>query len=70
MRLDKLTSKFQLAFSDAQSLALGNDNPTIEPVHLLLALLNQDDGAARPLLNKVDERCGCTETTSFHDSWI
>jgi ATP-dependent Clp protease ATP-binding subunit ClpB len=54
MRTDKLTSKFQLALSDAQSLALGNDNPTIEPVHVLLALLNQDDGTARPLLHKAD----------------
>jgi len=54
MRIDKFTSKLQLAMSDAQSLALGNDNPTIEPVHLLLCLLNQDDGTARPLLNKSD----------------
>lgn len=54
MRMDKFTSKLQLALSDAQSLALGNDNPTIEPVHLLFALLNQDDGTARPLLNKSD----------------
>lgn len=54
MRTDKLTSKFQLALADAQSLALGNDNPTIEPVHMLLALLNQDDGTARPLLHKAD----------------
>ncbi|AGH44974.1 ATP-dependent chaperone ClpB [Paraglaciecola psychrophila] len=54
MRMDKFTSKLQLALSDAQSLALGHDNPTIEPVHLLFALLNQDDGTARPLLNKSD----------------
>jgi ATP-dependent Clp protease ATP-binding subunit ClpB len=54
MRIDKLTSKFQLAFSDAQSLALGNDNQYIEPVHLLLALLNQDGGTIRPLLSQAD----------------
>jgi ATP-dependent Clp protease ATP-binding subunit ClpB len=44
MRLDKLTSKFQEALSEAQSLALGNDHAYIEPVHLLLALLRQTDG--------------------------
>lgn len=54
MRIDKFTSKLQLALSDAQSLALGNDNPTIEPVHLMFVLLNQDDGTARPLLHKAD----------------
>ncbi|MDO8441918.1 MAG: Clp protease N-terminal domain-containing protein, partial [Polaromonas sp.] len=44
MRQDKLTTKFQEALSDAQSLALGNDNAYIEPVHLLAAMLRQDDG--------------------------
>ncbi|MBS0468280.1 MAG: type VI secretion system ATPase TssH, partial [Proteobacteria bacterium] len=44
MRLDKLTSKFQEALSDAQSLALGHDNAYIEPVHLLAAMLRQEDG--------------------------
>ncbi len=44
MRQDKLTTKFQEALSDAQSLALGNDNGYIEPAHLLLAMLRQDDG--------------------------
>ena len=44
MRLDKLTTKFQEALSDAQSLALGHDNAYIEPVHLLVAMLRQDDG--------------------------
>ena len=53
MRMDKLTSKFQLALADAQSLALGHDNQYIEPLHLLLALLNQEGGAIRPLLAKV-----------------
>ena len=50
MRLDKLTSKFQLALSDAQSLALGRDHQYIEAVHLMLALLNQDSGSLRPIL--------------------
>jgi ATP-dependent Clp protease ATP-binding subunit ClpB len=44
MRLDKLTTKFQEALSDAQSLALGNDNGYIEPAHALAAMLRQDDG--------------------------
>ncbi len=44
MRQDKLTTKFQEALSDAQSLALGNDNAYIEPAHLLAAMLAQDDG--------------------------
>jgi len=50
MRLDKLTSKFQLAISDAQSLALGRDHQYIEATHLMLALLNQDGGSIRPIL--------------------
>ena len=50
MRLDRLTSKFQVAISDAQSLALGRDHQFIEPVHLMTALLNQDGGSIRPLL--------------------
>jgi ATP-dependent Clp protease ATP-binding subunit ClpB len=52
MRLDKLTTKLQEALADAQSHAVGNDNQYIEPVHLLLALLNQDDGSARSLLQR------------------
>ncbi len=58
MRLDKLTTKFQEALSDAQSLAVGNDNPYIEPAHLLVALLNQDDGAARSLLQRAGVNLG------------
>jgi len=50
MRMEKLTSRFQEALSDAQSLAVGRDHPAIEPVHLLLALINQDNGATVPLL--------------------
>ncbi|MDX2319416.1 MAG: ATP-dependent chaperone ClpB [Moritella sp.] len=50
MRLDQLTTKFQMAISDAQSLALGKDNQFIEPIHLMTALLNQDHSSIRPLL--------------------
>jgi ATP-dependent Clp protease ATP-binding subunit ClpB len=49
MRLDKLTTKFQQALADAQSRAVGNDNPYIEPVHVLSALLEQDDGGTASL---------------------
>jgi ATP-dependent Clp protease ATP-binding subunit ClpB len=50
MRFDKLTTQFQQAFGDAQSLALAQDNAYIEPQHLLLALLNQDNGSATSIL--------------------
>ena len=52
MRLDKFTTKFQQALSDAQSLAIGGDQQFIEPQHLLLALLNQDDGGTTSLLGR------------------
>ncbi|MEM9300580.1 MAG: ATP-dependent chaperone ClpB [Pseudomonadota bacterium] len=52
MRMEKFTSKFQLALSDAQSLAIGQDHNLIEPAHLLVALLDQDGGAVRPLLTQ------------------
>ncbi len=52
MRMDKLTSKFQLGLADAQSLALGKDHQFIEPAHLMTALLDQDGGSVRPLLAK------------------
>lgn len=58
MRLDKLTTRFQEALADAQSLAAGNDNQYIEPVHLLGALLDQDDGAARSLLQRAGVNAG------------
>ncbi|MGJ8682204.1 ATP-dependent chaperone ClpB [Paraglaciecola sp.] len=51
MRLDSFTSKFQMALSDAQSLALGRDHQYIEPVHLMTALLNQQGGSVRPLFD-------------------
>jgi ATP-dependent Clp protease ATP-binding subunit ClpB len=50
MRMDKLTHKFQTALADAQSLALGKDHQFIEPVHLLMALLDQEGGSIKPLL--------------------
>ncbi|MDE2406517.1 MAG: ATP-dependent chaperone ClpB [Xanthomonadaceae bacterium] len=50
MRMDKLTSRFQQAIADAQSLAVGRDHTIIEPAHLLLALLDQSGGGSRPLL--------------------
>jgi len=50
MRMDKLTSRFQQALADAQSLAVGRDHNLIEPVHLLVALLDQSGGSTRPLL--------------------
>jgi ATP-dependent Clp protease ATP-binding subunit ClpB len=52
MRMDKLTSKFQAALADAQSLALGKDHQFIEPVHLMLALLDQEGGSIKPLLSQ------------------
>lgn len=50
MRLDRFTQSFQVAISDAQSIALGKDHQFIEPVHLMLALLNQNNGSTLPLL--------------------
>jgi ATP-dependent Clp protease ATP-binding subunit ClpB len=52
MRMDKLTAKFQTALAEAQSLAVGRDHQFIEPAHVLLALLNQEGGSIRPLLEK------------------
>jgi len=52
MRFDKFTTKFQQAVSDAQSIAIGHDNQLIEPQHLLLALLNQEEGGTTSLLQR------------------
>ena len=52
MRMDKLTSKFQEALADAQSKAVGRDHSVIEPVHLLAALLDQQGGTARAVLQQ------------------
>ncbi len=58
MRFDKLTTKFQQALSDAQSLAVGQDNQFIEPQHLLLALLDQDDGGTASILQRAGGNVG------------
>jgi len=52
MRMDKLTGKFQSALADAQSLALGRDQQFIEPVHVMVALIDQEGGTVRPLLTQ------------------
>ena len=52
MRLDKLTSKFQMALADAQSLAVGQDHQFVEPAHIMVALLDQQGGSVRGLLTK------------------
>ena len=52
MRIDKLTNQLQNALAEAQSIAVGNDHSAIEPPHLMLALLNQQDGSVRPILNR------------------
>ncbi|MEM6300815.1 MAG: ATP-dependent chaperone ClpB [Pseudomonadota bacterium] len=52
MRMDKLTHQLQNALADAQSLALGKDNNQIDSTHLLQALLNQQGGSSRPLLQR------------------
>ncbi|MFO7704196.1 MAG: ATP-dependent chaperone ClpB [Halopseudomonas sp.] len=53
MRIDRFTSKLQTALSDAQSLAVGRDHNQIEPLHLMLALLDQQQGSVKPLLRQV-----------------
>ena len=63
MRIDKLTTKFQEALSDAQSLAVGRDNQYIEPVHLLAALIAQQDGSARSLLSHAGVQVQALQTS-------
>jgi ATP-dependent Clp protease ATP-binding subunit ClpB len=58
MRQDRLTTKFQEALADAQSIAVGGDNPYIEPLHLLAAMLRQPDGAAVSLLQRAGVATG------------
>ncbi|UVK77500.1 MAG: ClpB chaperone [Sodalis sp. Fse] len=53
MRLNRFTNKYQLALADAQSMALGRDNQFIEPLHVMLALLKQEGGTVRPLLQSI-----------------
>ena len=62
MRIDKLTTKFQQALSDAQSLALAEDNPTIEPVHLLAAMLDDNDSGIGALLARAGVNVGGLKT--------
>ncbi|HLE93547.1 MAG TPA: ATP-dependent chaperone ClpB [Sulfuricaulis sp.] len=62
MRIDKLTTKFQQALADAQSLALGRDHQVIEPVHLMTALLDQEGGTTRGLLAKSDVNVNALRT--------
>src|SRR6516164_7351290 len=63
MRIDKLTTKFQEALADAQSLAVGHDNQYIEPVHLLAALAAQQDGSARSLLSRAGVHVQALQTS-------
>ena len=62
MRFDKLTTQFQQAFSDAQSLAVGGDHAYIEPQHLLLALLNQEGGGASSILSRAGAQVPALKT--------
>ncbi len=62
MRMDKLTTKFQQALADAQSLALGRDHQFIEPLHLMTALLDQEGGTTRSLLSKSDVNVNALRT--------
>ncbi len=62
MRFDKLTTKFQQAFADGQSVALSHDNPAIEPQHLLLALLNDSDSGAGALLARAGVNVAALKT--------
>ena len=52
MRMDKLTSRFQQALAEAQSLAVGRDNPQMEPAHVMQAMLDQEGGSTAPLLEQ------------------
>ncbi|RIK99068.1 MAG: ATP-dependent chaperone ClpB [Burkholderiales bacterium] len=64
MRLDKLTTQFQQALADAQSLAIANDNQYIEPVHVLAAIAGQADGSGRTLLERAGVRSPALKTAA------
>ena len=64
MRFDKLTTKFQQAIADAQSMALAADSGYIEPQHLLLSLLNQQDSGATSLLSRAGVNVARTRSRS------
>ena len=75
MRTDKLTSKFQLALADAQSLAVGREHQFVEPIHLMTALIEQDGSTVRGLLTKAGvnaiyggDFCTYTDTERFYSS--
>lgn len=63
MRMDKLTTKFQLALADAQSLAVGRSNQYIEPIHVMLALLQQEGGSSHHLLSKAGAKMAGLKNT-------
>ena len=63
VRFDKLTTKFQQALADAQSMAVGADQPTIEAPHLLLAMLNQDDSGVAALLSRAGAQVNALKTS-------
>lgn len=62
MRMDKFTARLQEALGEAQSLAVGRSNSAIEPVHLVLALLQQRGGSARPILQRAGANVADLET--------
>lgn len=62
MRMDKLTTKFQIALADAQSLAVGRDHQFIEPEHVMLAMLNQEDSLVRQLLSQAGANVNALQT--------
>jgi ATP-dependent Clp protease ATP-binding subunit ClpB len=62
MRIDKLTHKFQTALGDAQSLAVGQENSFMEPIHVMKVLLNQEGGTIKPLLIQLHARIDQLET--------
>ncbi|MCC7182852.1 MAG: ATP-dependent chaperone ClpB [Rhodocyclaceae bacterium] len=64
MRIDRFTTKFQQALADAQSLALGGDAGYIEPLHLLAALLNQEDGGSASLLARAGANVGALKAAT------
>ena len=69
MRIDKLTTKFQEALADAQSLAAGHDNQYIEPVHVLAALIAQTDGSARSLMSRAGVHVQALQGALNASSW-
>lgn len=64
MRLDKLTTQFQQALAEAQSLALANDNQYIDPLHLLAAIVAQSDGSGKALLERAGVRATALKTAA------